>query len=502
MNRRPSQSRTGFDSFSPQHTAHFKAAQPGGEFFEPKPRASLGRRLLLALLLLMLIALAVNLAVNQFVRVARVTVPIRRMDSAFEGYTLLQISDLKGATYGSNQALIRFALQNKDFDAVVFTGDMVSSRGNAQPLYALIEMLRELGYCTGIENYSRVISGRPVGSPPLTLIDYFPKDFLLFVDESHVTLPQVRAMYNGDRARKESLVEYGFRLPCAFDNRPLKFDEFEQRVHQRIYVSATPGDYEKDRAGQIVEQVIRPTGLLDPKVEVRPVENQIDDLVGEINARAARNERVLVTTLTKKLAEDLTQYLTGVGIRVRYMHADVETIERMELIRGLRLGEFDVLVGINLLREGLDIPEVSMVAILDADKEGFLRSETSLIQTIGRAARNAGGLVVLYADTITPSMRRAMDETERRRQIQDDYNKAHGIIPQTIRKDVREIIEISKKDEESARRRGKRKLSERERDEEIRKLEKQMQEASRMLEFEYAAILRDRIIELRKENTK
>ena len=365
-----------------------------------------------------------------------------------------------------------------------------------------VEMMRELGYCTGIENYSRVISGRAPGSAPMTLMDYFPDDFVLFVDESHVTLPQVRAMYNGDRARKESLVEYGFRLPCAFDNRPLKFDEFEQRVHQRIYVSATPGDYEKDRAGQIVEQVIRPTGLLDPKVEVRPVENQIDDLVGEINARAARNERVLVTTLTKKMAEDLTQYLTGVGIRVRYMHADVETIERMELIRGLRLGEFDVLVGINLLREGLDIPEVSMVAILDADKEGFLRSETSLIQTIGRAARNADGLVVLYADTITPSMRRAMDETERRRQIQDDYNKAHGIIPQTIRKDVREIIEISKKDEESARRRGKRKLSERERDEEIRKLEKQMQEASRMLEFEYAAILRDRIIELRKENTK
>ena len=365
-----------------------------------------------------------------------------------------------------------------------------------------LEMIKELGYCPGIENYSRYFDGRAPGSRPFCLIDYFPKDYLLVVDESHVTLPQVRAMYNGDHARKDSLVEYGFRLPCAFDNRPLKFDEFEQRVHQRIYVSATPGDYEKDRAGQIVEQVIRPTGLLDPKVEVRPVENQIDDLVGEINARSARNERVLVTTLTKKMAEDLTQYLTGVGIRVRYMHADVETIERMELIRGLRLGEFDVLVGINLLREGLDIPEVSMVAILDADKEGFLRSETSLIQTIGRAARNADGLVVLYADTITPSMRRAMDETERRRQIQDDYNKAHGIIPQTIRKDVREIIEISKKDEESARRRGKRKLSERERDEEIRKLEKQMQEASKMLEFEYAAILRDRIIELRKENTK
>ncbi len=362
-----------------------------------------------------------------------------------------------------------------------------------------IEMMRELGYCTGIENYSRVISARPEGSAPMTLLDYFPKDFLLFVDESHVTLPQVRAMYNGDRARKDALVQYGFRLPCAYDNRPLRFEEFEQRVHQRIYVSATPGDYERERAGQIVEQVIRPTGLLDPRVEVRPVTGQIDDLVGEINARAARNERVLVTTLTKKMAEDLTEYLRTVGVRVRYMHADVETIERMELIRDLRLGEFDVLVGINLLREGLDLPEVSLVAILDADKEGFLRSETSLVQTIGRAARNADGLVILYADTVTPSMKRAMDETERRRAIQDKYNKEHGIVPQTIRKDVREILEISKKDEDGARRRGKRKLSERERDEEIRKLEKQMQEASRMLEFEYAAVLRDRIIELRKE---
>ena len=345
-----------------------------------------------------------------------------------------------------------------------------------------IEMMRELGYCTGIENYSRVISARPEGSAPMTLLDYFPKDFLLFVDESHVTLPQVRAMYNGDRARKDALVQYGFRLPCAYDNRPLRFEEFEQRVHQRIYVSATPGDYERERAGQIVEQVIRPTGLLDPRVEVRPVTGQIDDLVGEINARAARNERVLVTTLTKKMAEDLTEYLRTVGVRVRYMHADVETIERMELIRDLRLGEFDVLVGINLLREGLDLPEVSLVAILDADKEGFLRSETSLVQTIGRAARNADGLVILYADTVTPSMKRAMDETERRRAIQDKYNKEHGIVPQTIRKDVREILEISKKDEDGARRRGKRKLSERERDEEIRKLEKQMQEASRMLE--------------------
>ncbi|MBE6908003.1 MAG: excinuclease ABC subunit UvrB [Ruminococcaceae bacterium] len=362
-----------------------------------------------------------------------------------------------------------------------------------------VEMMRELGYCTGIENYSRVIGGRPVGSPPMTLIDYFPKDFLLFVDESHVTLPQVHAMYNGDHARKTSLVEYGFRLPCAFDNRPLKFEEFEQRVHQRIYVSATPGDYERERAGQIVEQVIRPTGLLDPRVEVRPVEGQIDDLIAEINARAERDERVLVTTLTKKMAEDLTEYLKGVGVRVRYMHADVETIERMELIRDLRLGEFDVLVGINLLREGLDLPEVSMVAILDADKEGFLRSETSLIQTIGRAARNADGLVVLYGDTVTPSMKNAIDETNRRREIQNAYNEAHGIVPKTIRKDIREVLEISKREEDSARRRGKKKLSERERDEQIRKLEKEMQEASRMLEFEYAAILRDRIIELRKE---
>ena len=365
-----------------------------------------------------------------------------------------------------------------------------------------VEMMRELGYCSGIENYSRIISQRPAGSPPMTLLDFFPDDFVLFVDESHVTLPQVRAMYNGDHARKQSLVDYGFRLPCAFDNRPLKFEEFEERFSQAVFVSATPGDFEKQQADQIVEQVIRPTGLLDPRVEVRPVTGQIDDLVGEINARAARNERVLVTTLTKKMAEDLTEYLRTVGVRVRYMHADVETIERMELIRDLRLGEFDVLVGINLLREGLDLPEVSLVAILDADKEGFLRSETSLVQTIGRAARNAEGLVILYADTVTPSMKRAMDETERRRAIQDKYNKEHGIVPQTIRKDVREIIEISKKDEESARRRGKRKLSERERDEEIRKLEKQMQEASRMLEFEYAAILRDRIIELRKENTK
>ena len=361
-----------------------------------------------------------------------------------------------------------------------------------------IEMMRELGYCSGIENYSRVIEGRPVGSPPHTLLDYFPDDFLLFVDESHVTLPQVRAMYNGDRARKESLVEYGFRLPCAFDNRPLKFPEFEERVHQAIYVSATPAEYERNQADQIVEQVIRPTGLLDPRVEVRPVAGQIDDLIGEINARAARNERVLVTTLTKKMAEDLTEYLTKAGIKVRYMHHDVETIERMELIRDLRLGEFDVLVGINLLREGLDMPEVSLVAILDADKEGFLRSETSLIQTIGRAARNAEGLVILYADTITRSMRAAMDETERRRTLQDEFNKAHGIVPRTVIKSVREILEISKSTEEAARKSG-RKLNRGELLQEIEKIEKQMKEAAKMLEFEYAAILRDRLMELKKE---
>jgi len=361
-----------------------------------------------------------------------------------------------------------------------------------------IEMMRELGYCTGIENYSRVISGRPVGSAPMTLLDFFPDDFLLFVDESHVTLPQVRAMYNGDRARKQSLVDYGFRLPCAFDNRPLKFEEFEGRVNQAIFVSATPGPYERERAGQIVEQVIRPTGLLDPVVEVRPVEGQIDDLITEIHTRTEKNERVLVTTLTKKMAEDLTEYFKNTGIRVRYMHSDVETIERMEIIRGLRLGEFDVLVGINLLREGLDLPEVSLVAVLDADKEGFLRSETSLIQTIGRAARNAEGLVILYADKITPSMQSAMDETERRRKLQDAFNKAHGIVPKTIIKAVRNSLEISRPAEETGGRKHRRvKLTDQERAAEIAKLEKEMKEASKMLEFEYAAILRDRIIELR-----
>ena len=358
-----------------------------------------------------------------------------------------------------------------------------------------VEMMQELGYCSGIENYSRVIEGRPPGSPPHTLLDYFPKDFVLFIDESHVTLPQVRAMYNGDRARKTSLVDYGFRLPCAFDNRPLKFEEFQKRLNQVVYVSATPGEYERERSGQIVEQVIRPTGLLDPRIEVRPVEGQIDDLIGEINARTQRQERVLVTTLTKKMAEDLTAYLTNAGIKVRYMHHDIDTIERMEIIRDLRLGTFDVLVGINLLREGLDLPEVSLVAILDADKEGFLRSETSLIQTIGRAARNADGLVIMYADAITPSMRRAIDETERRRAKQDAFNKAHGIVPKTIIKSVRDVIDLSEGKDELPH--SAKNLSKKEKEAAIAKLEKEMKEASKRLEFEYAAVLRDRIIELR-----
>ena len=360
-----------------------------------------------------------------------------------------------------------------------------------------IEMLTELGYCSGIENYSRIISGRPVGSAPMTLLDYFPKDFLLFVDESHATLPQVRAMYNGDRARKTSLIDYGFRLPSAYDNRPLKFEEFERRINQAIYVSATPGPYERERADNVAELVIRPTGLTDPLVLVRPVEGQIDDLIGEINARTAKNERTLVTTLTKRMAEDLTEYLGNVGIRCRYMHHDIDAMQRMEIIRDLRLGEFDVLIGINLLREGLDLPEVSLVAILDADKEGFLRSETSLIQTIGRAARNAEGTVILYADTVTPSMRAAMTETERRRNKQTAYNAAHGIVPQTIVKDVRDLMQLSGAKTESRRGRTKLKMTEAERLAEIDKLEKQMKEAAKMLEFEIAAQLRDRIILLK-----
>ena len=362
-----------------------------------------------------------------------------------------------------------------------------------------LEMLSEIGFCTGIENYSRVIAGRAPGTPPTTLIDYFPDDFLLFVDESHVTLPQVRAMYNGDHSRKQSLVDYGFRLPSAYDNRPLKFDEFEQKIHQAIFVSATPGDYEREHAANIAEQLIRPTGLLDPEVFIRPIEGQIDDLIGEINATTAKGERTLVTTLTKKMAEDLTKYLTENGIRVRYMHSDIGAMERMEIIRDLRMAKFDVLIGINLLREGLDLPEVSLIAILDADKEGFLRSETSLIQTIGRAARNAEGRVLLYADKITPAMRAAMDETARRRQIQDDYNKAHGIVPKTIVKSVRDLIEISATPTPERAGKGGVKMTKQELQRQIEKLEKNMREAARMMEYEYAAVLRDEIIRLRGE---
>ncbi len=361
-----------------------------------------------------------------------------------------------------------------------------------------MEMMKELGYCSGIENYSRVISNRAPGSPPMTLIDYFPKDFLLMIDESHVTLPQLRAMYAGDRARKTNLVEYGFRLPSAFDNRPLNFDEFRSRIGQTVYVSATPGEYELSRSGQVAEQVIRPTGLLDPQVIVRPSEGQIDDLIGEINARAEKKQRVLVTTLTKRMAEDLTEYLKKAGIRVRYMHHDIGSTERMEIIRDLRLGEFDVLVGINLLREGLDLPEVSLVAILDADKEGFLRSGTSLIQTIGRAARNAEGCVIMYADERTPGMDYAITETERRRAKQQAFNEAHGIVPKTIVKSIRELIEISKTAEDGETKTGVR-MTAREKAEAIEKLEKEMKKASKMLEFEYAAVLRDRIIKLRGE---
>ena len=362
-----------------------------------------------------------------------------------------------------------------------------------------LEMLAEIGFCTGIENYSRVIAGRAPGTPPTTLIDYFPEDFLLFVDESHVTLPQVRAMYNGDHSRKQSLVDYGFRLPSAYDNRPLTFPEFESRIHHAIYVSATPGEYERTRAAQVAEQVIRPTGLLDPEVFVRPIEGQIDDLIGEINQVTAGGERTLVTTLTKKMAEDLTAYLQTNGIRVRYMHSDIGAMERMEIIRDLRMAKFDVLIGINLLREGLDLPEVSLIAILDADKEGFLRSETSLIQTIGRAARNAHGRVLMYADKITPAMRAAMDETARRRAIQDAYNRAHGIVPKTIVKSVRDLIEISASPETAQTGKGGVKLTRAEREREIARLEKKMKEAAKLMEFEYAAVLRDEIIRLRGE---
>ena len=361
-----------------------------------------------------------------------------------------------------------------------------------------LEMLREVGFCSGVENYSRVLAGRPKGSTPHTLLDYFPEDFLLFVDESHVTLPQVRGMSGGDTARKKNLIEFGFRLPSAYDNRPLYFEEFESKINQAIYVSATPGDYELEHAESVAEQIIRPTGLVDPEVEVRPIEGQVDDLIGEIRIRAQKNERVLVTTLTRKMAEDLTEYFEKNGIRVKYIHFNVDTLERMEIIRDLRLGEFDVLVGINLLREGLDIPEVSLVAILDADKEGFLRAERSLIQTIGRAARNANGKVIMYADVITGSMKRAIDETERRRKIQTEYNRKNGIIPKTVIKEVRDVIEIGKSEKAALNGEAK-KLTRLERERLIEELSKQMKEAAAKLEFEQAAYIRDKIKELRNQ---
>lgn len=362
-----------------------------------------------------------------------------------------------------------------------------------------MEMLQEIGTCKGVENYSRVLSRRPAGSVPYTLLDHFPEDFLLFIDESHVTVPQVRGMYAGDRARKETLIQYGFRLPSAFDNRPLNFDEFSGKLNQTVYVSATPAEYERQHSQNLVEQVIRPTGLLDPEVSVRPVEGQIEDLILEINARVEKHERVLVTTLTKKMAEDLTEFLENAGIKVRYLHFEIDTIERMELIRDLRLGVFDVLVGINLLREGLDIPEVSLICILDADKEGFLRSETSLVQIIGRAARNDHGEVIMYADSVTPSMERAIRETNRRRSIQMAYNEAHGITPKTIKKDVREVLEISSKEEtEKSVKKAQKQMSPRERHELIKKLTAEMQNAAKILEFEHAAYLRDQIESLKK----
>lgn len=375
-------------------------------------------------------------------------------------------------------------------------GKLLEAQRIAQRTNYDMEMLQEVGMCKGIENYSAVLSGRAPGSTPTTLLDYFPKDFLLFVDESHVMLPQLRAMYGGDYARKKTLVDFGFRLPSAFDNRPLKFEEVEQKLNQIIFVSATPGEYEKEHSTRIAQQVIRPTGLLDPQIIVKPVEGQIEDLLGEINQRTARNERVLVTTLTKKMAEDLTEYLTDHGVKVKYMHHEVDTFERMELIRDLRMGNLDVIVGINLLREGLDLPEVSLVAILDADKEGFLRSETSLVQTIGRAARNADGIVIMYADEVTPSMERAITETERRRSIQMAYNEAHGIVPKTVSKSIRESIEIS--DRKENEKLGTKRLSKAEREQKIQRLTREMKEAAKLLEFEHAAFLRDCIDKLRR----
>ena len=374
-------------------------------------------------------------------------------------------------------------------------GKLLEAQRIEQRTHYDMEMLQEIGICPGVENYSRVLSGRAPGSAPYTLLDYFPKDFLLFVDESHVTLPQVRGMYAGDRARKKSLIDYGFRLPSAYDNRPLNFDEFYERVNQAVFVSATPGDFELEKSAAVAEQIIRPTGLLDPEISVRPVEGQLDDLISEINMRVEKEQRVLITTLTKKMAEDLTDYLEGMDIKVRYMHHDIDTVKRMEIVRDLRLGKFDVLVGINLLREGLDIPEVSLVAILDADKEGFLRSERSLIQTVGRAARNADGTVIMYADSVTDSMKNTIIETNRRRTIQQQYNEEHGIVPQTIQKKVQDIIEISTHSDDEMKNIGR--LSHDQRAEMIKSLTKEMYAAAKLLEFEHAAFLRDQIKKLK-----
>ena len=393
--------------------------------------------------------------------------------------------------------IMREMIERRDY--FLSEGKLIEAQRIEERVKYDLEMLREVGFCSGVENYSRVLSGRPEGSTPYTLLDYMPDDFVMFIDESHVTIPQVRGMSGGDSARKTNLVEYGFRLPSAYDNRPLFFEEFESKLNQVVFVSATPGEYELENSSNIAEQLIRPTGLVDPLVEVRPIEGQVDDLMGEIRIRAEKNQRVLVTTLTRKMAEDLTEYLENNGIKVKYIHFNVDTIERMQIIRDLRLGEFDVLVGINLLRDGLDIPEVSLVAILDADKEGFLRAERSLIQTIGRAARNSEGRVIMYADKITGSMERAINETNRRRAIQQRYNSEHGIIPQTIKKDVRDIIEISKP--ESAKKSAKgvaKKMSAAEKEKLIVELTKQMREASRRLEFEQAAFIRDRIKEIRE----
>ena len=394
--------------------------------------------------------------------------------------------------------IMREMIERRDY--FLGEGKLIEAQRIEERVKYDLEMLREVGFCSGVENYSRVLAGRPEGSTPYTLLDYMPEDFVMFIDESHVTIPQVRGMSGGDTARKKNLVEYGFRLPSAFDNRPLYFEEFESKLNQVIFVSATPGDYEIQNSSGVVEQLIRPTGLVDPEVEVRPIEGQVDDLMGEIKIRAQKNERVLVTTLTRKMAEDLTEYFGNNGIRVKYIHFNVDTIERMQIIRDLRLGEFDVLVGINLLREGLDIPEVSLVAILDADKEGFLRAERSLIQTIGRAARNAEGKVIMYADNITGSMERAISETNRRREIQKRFNKEHGIIPKTIKKDIRDIIAIGRSDDDTSasKKSKKQRMTASEKEKLIVELTKQMKDASRRLEFEQAAYIRDRIKEIRE----